>query len=117
MAATAAYNDLRLYQDLLRFGEVDEVVAEAARNNMRRHTSYLKPKTVVFCLASEAVNTDLLAEVVSILLTRHEDPDTEESADSAAGVIDQQTRLPNLVDQPWLVSRVPAPRCRPELLA
>ena len=59
--------------------EVDEVVAEAARNKMRRHTSYLKPKTVVFCLASEAVNADHLAEVVSILPTRPEDPETEET--------------------------------------
>ena len=103
MAAAAAY-DLRLYQNLLRFGEVDEVVAEAARNKMRRHTSYLKPKTVVFCLTSEAVKADHLAEVVSILITRPEDPETEESADSAAGVIDQQTLPPNLVDRrPWLV--------------
>ena len=98
MAAAAAY-DLRLYQNLLRFRQVDEVVAEAARNKMRRHTSYLRPETEVFCLAPEAVNADHLAEVVSILLTHPENLESEESADSAAGVIDQQTRLPNLVDR------------------
>ena len=43
LAAEAAYNDLRLYQNLLHFREVDEVVVEAALNKMRRHTSYLKP--------------------------------------------------------------------------
>ena len=43
LAAEAAYNDLRLYQNLLHFREVDEVVVEAALNKMRRNTSYLKP--------------------------------------------------------------------------
>ena len=73
LAAEAAYNDLRLYQNLLHFREVDEVVVEAALNKMRRHTSYLKPETVMFCLASEAVNADHWADVASTLLTRPDD--------------------------------------------
>ena len=43
LAAETAYNDLRLYQSLLHFRQVDEVVVEAALNKMHRHTSYLKP--------------------------------------------------------------------------
>ena len=73
MAAEAAYNDLRLYQNLLHFREVDEVVVEAALNKMRRHTSYLKPETVMFCLAFKAVSADHWADVASTLLTRPDD--------------------------------------------
>ena len=104
MAAEAAYNDLRLYESLLRFRKVDEVVAEATQNKMRCHTSCRKPETMVFCLASEAVNADHWAEVASTLLTRPDDLETEESVGSAASVTDQQTRLSNLVDErSWLV--------------
>ena len=39
LAAGAAYNDLRLYQYLLHFREVDEVVIKAALNQMRHNTS------------------------------------------------------------------------------
>ena len=103
MAAESAYNDLRLCQNILRFREVDEVVTEAALNKMRRHTSYLKPEMVVFCPASEAVNADHRADIAATLLKRPDDLQTEESADSAASVIDQQTRLPNIVDRrSWL---------------
>ena len=107
LAAEAACTDLRLHQTLQRFREVDEVVAEAALNKMRRHTSYLRPETVVFCLASEAVNADHRADIASTLLTRSDDPETEEDADPAASIIDQQTRLPNLVDgRSWLVFKL-----------
>ena len=60
-----------------------------------------------FCLASEAVNADHRADV-STLLTRPDDLEIEESADSAASVIDQQTRLPNLLGGwSWLVFQLP----------
>ena len=96
---------LHLYQNPLRFREVDEAVVEAALNNMRGRTPYLKSQTVLFCLASEAVNADNWADVASTLLTRPDDPETEESAaDSAASVIDHQTRLSYLVDgRSWLL--------------
>ena len=73
LAAEAAYNDLCLYHSLLHFREVDEVVVEAALNKMRRNASYLKPETVMFCLASEAANADHWADVASTLLTRPDD--------------------------------------------
>ena len=83
--------------------EVDEVVTKATLNNVRRHT-YLKLEMVVFRQASEAVNADNRVDIASTLLTRPDDLETEESADSAANVIDQQTRLPDLVDRrSWLV--------------
>ena len=71
LAAEATYNGLRLYQNLLRFREVDEAVVEAALNNMRHHTSYLEPETVMLCLASEAVNADYWADVAPTLLSAH----------------------------------------------
>ena len=49
------------------------VVVEAALNKMRRHTSYLKPETVMFCLAFKAVSADHWADVASTLLTRPDD--------------------------------------------
>ena len=79
---------------------------------------------------ARAVNADYWADIASTLLKRPNDLQTEESADSAVSVIDQQTGLPNLVDQrPWLVLQFPGSvlqflvlqalvlRCRPELLA
>ena len=38
----------------------------------------------MFCPAFDAVNADHWAEVASTLLTRPDDPETEESADSVA---------------------------------
>ena len=73
LTAESAYNDLRLCQNILRFREVDEVVAEAALNKMYRITSHLRPETLLICLASEVVNADHRADIASTLLTRPDD--------------------------------------------
>ena len=99
LAADAPGNDLQLYQDLVRYRAIDKDVAQAALNVMRRHTAYLRPETVVFSLASDAVSEEDKASKAAALLAK------EVSEDDAPLVIDSCTSLCHLVDgsRSWLV--------------
>ena len=101
LAANAPGNDLRLYQDLLRYQTVDKEVADAALAVMRRHMAYMRPETVVLSLTSEAVSAEEKAEMALKLLSK---PVCDDAEDTILQYVDADSRLADFVDgSSWLV--------------
>lgn len=99
-AADAPRNDLVLYQRLLRYKSVDKEIAAAALQVIRRHIWYLRPQTVVFALFSPSVDEavkDKMAQKLSAVAVPESYPNANVS-------VDEDTRLPELIDeQSWLL--------------
>ena len=65
----AAFHDLQLYKDLLRYKAIDMVLAESALAKLNRYLWYLAPQTAVFALFSDKVSEDHKSRMASRLLT------------------------------------------------
>ena len=104
VAADAPSNDLRLFQDLVRYRSVDSETADAALGVMRRHMWYLRPLIVVFSLCSESVSSDEKAAMCSTLLETPRLSGRWIEEDVAVMCIDESTRLTDFIDDAsWLV--------------
>lgn len=70
LAVQAAHSSLFLYHSPLHFRGLDQLVADVTLGKTRRHMSYLKADTVVFCLSFESVSADEHNDVATTLLRR-----------------------------------------------
>ena len=115
----AAYLDLQLYKDLLRYQAIDEELAESALATLNRHLWYLAPQTVPFALFSNKVSEDDKSRMASRLLTLDR-PETTTLGIPKFPVVSAGTELWDLVTEeswtffdivksdplPWLTKRV-----------
>ena len=68
-AADAPANDLRLYQDLLKFKEYDPEIAEVALNKLSNHKWYLSQELVVLAALSENTHEDDKSHIAAAILS------------------------------------------------
>ncbi|KAG7170848.1 hypothetical protein Hamer_G023828 [Homarus americanus] len=98
VAEDGPVNDLQLHHELLRYRAVDCEVADAALAVASRHLWYLRPQTVVLSLCSEKLSAAEEKEMATKLSCLEE---TNDYANDNL-VIQQTTRLSDLIDEPFM---------------
>ena len=96
IGADAAFNDLFLYKQLVRFIDVDGPIATAALEVLERHGWYTAQETIPFCLFSNKLSNDQKSRVAARILS-YDTPESVSLGKPTFQELSEKTQLHDLV--------------------
>ena len=96
IGADAAFNDLFLYKQLVRFIDVDGPIATAALEVLSRHGWYTAEETISFCLFSNKLSNDEKSRVAARILS-YDTPESVTLGKPTFQELHEKTELHDLV--------------------